>query len=66
MEKQREIDRLREENRQLRQKLNLNERKLKEGFFGSSTSSAQVPVKANSVAENQARTGGWRKARTPW
>lgn len=58
LEKQREIDRLKEENQRLRQKLNLNERKLKEGFFGSSTSSAKIPVKAKSLDENQAKRGG--------
>lgn len=58
LNKQREIDRLKEENQQLKQKLNQNQRKSKEGFFGSSTSSALIPVKANSLAENQAKKGG--------
>ena len=58
LDKQREIDRLKEENLRLRQKLNLNERKLKQGFFGSSTSSAKVPVKAGSLLEKQAKQGG--------
>lgn len=58
LDKQREIDRLREENQRLKQKLNLNQRKSQKGFFGSSTPSSQVPVKANSLAENQARKGG--------
>ena len=58
LEKQREIDRLKEENQRLKQKLNLNQRKLKEGFFNSSTSSAKIPVKANSLVENQAKQGG--------
>jgi hypothetical protein len=58
LEKQREIDRLTEENQRLRQKLNLNERKSKEGIFFSSTSSAKLPVKPNSLLENQAKTGG--------
>jgi transposase len=58
LDKQREIDRLKEENLRLRQKLNLNERKLKQGFFGSSTSSAKVPVKASSLIEKQAKQGG--------
>ena len=60
LEKQREIDRLKEENQRLKQKLNLNERKLKQGFFGSSTSSAKVPLKASSLLEKQARQGGGR------
>jgi transposase len=58
LEKQREIDRLKEENQRLKQKLNLNERKRTEGFFSSSTSSAKLPVKANSLAEKQAKKGG--------
>jgi transposase-like protein len=58
LEKQREIDRLREENQRLKQKLNQNQRKIKEGFFNSSTSSAKIPVKANSLVENQAKQGG--------
>jgi len=58
LEKQRLIDRQVEEIQRLKQKLNLNQRKLKEGFFGSSTPSSQIPVKPNSLAEKQARKGG--------
>ncbi|MBP1739908.1 MAG: Transposase family [Deltaproteobacteria bacterium] len=47
LEKQREIDRLKEENGLLKQRLSYRERKDKEGFFGSSTPSSQQPVKAN-------------------
>lgn len=47
LEKQREIDRLKEENVLLKQRLSYRERKNKEGFFGSSTPSSQQPVKAN-------------------
>jgi transposase len=47
LKKQQEIDALREENQRLKQKLKYQERKEKEGFFGSATSSAKVPVKAN-------------------
>lgn len=47
LNKQREIDYLKDENQRLRQKLRYKERKDKEGFFGSSTSSAKIPVKAN-------------------
>ena len=57
-DKQREIDRLKEEVQQLRLKVCANQRKSAAGFFGSSTPSSQIPVKANSLAENQARTGG--------
>jgi transposase len=58
LEKQREIDRLKEEVQRLRLKVCANERKNKEGFFGSSTPSSQIPVKANSLEENQAKKGG--------
>ncbi len=58
LEKQGVIDRQFEEIQQLKQKLNLNQRKLKDGFFGSSTPSSQIPIKACSVAENQAKKGG--------
>jgi transposase len=47
--KQREIDRLTEELARLKQKLRYQERKAAQGFFGSSTPSAQVPVKANTT-----------------
>ena len=58
LEKQREIDRLTEENQRLRAKLAHQKRKDQEGFFGSSTPSAQVPVKANSTEENHQQRGG--------
>jgi len=58
LEKQRIIDRQFEEIQQLKQKLNVNQRRLKDGFFGSSTPSSQIPLKSDSVAENQAKTGG--------
>lgn len=58
LEKQCIIDRQFEEIQRLKQKLNANERRLKEGFFASSTPSSQIPVKANLLAENQARRGG--------
>ena len=57
-EKQREIDRLKEEIQQLRVKLSTKKRQDKEGFFGSSTPSSQLPVKANTSAENQKKQGG--------
>lgn len=57
-EKQRTIDRQFEEIQQLKQKLNANQRRLKDGFFGSSTPSSKVPLKANSLAENQLKKGG--------
>jgi hypothetical protein len=63
-EKQREIDRLTEEIQQLRVKLCAKKRKDKEGFFGSSTPSSQVPVKANSTAENSHKRGGAKPGHT--
>jgi len=47
LKKQQRIDDLLEENQRLKQKLKYQERKEKEGFFGSATSSAKLPVKAN-------------------
>lgn len=47
LNKQREIDYLKEENQRLRQRLRYKERKEQDGFFGSSTPSAKIPVKAN-------------------
>lgn len=57
-DKQREIDRLKDEVQQLRLKVCANQRKTAAGFFGSSTPSSQIPVKANSLAEQQAKKGG--------
>src|SRR5262245_3785559 len=47
LKKQREIDRLTEALQRLRQKLRYQERQATEGFFGSATPSAKLPVKAN-------------------
>lgn len=60
MEKQLIIDRQFEEIQQLKRKLNVNQRKSEQGFFGSSTPSSQIPIKANSLAEKQAEKGGAR------
>ena len=59
--KQQVIDRQFEELQQLKQKLRVNQRKSTDGFFGSSTPSSQIPVKANSLAANQAKKGGATK-----
>ena len=56
--KQQVIDRQFEEINRLKQKLQVNQRKSTEGCFGFSTPSSQIPVKANSLAENQAKKGG--------
>lgn len=58
LSKQREIDRLAEEVRRLKQALRYQEHKAEEGFFGSSTSSAKKPVKANTVPAKVARKRG--------
>lgn len=60
-EKQRKIDALTEENKQLKTKLKYLERKEQEGYFGSSTPSSKVPFKANAPAENHRKQGGAKK-----
>ena len=61
LEKQREIDRLREEIQSLRVKLDQRQRKQSEGVFGSATPSALRPLKANSPEDRRARQGGAKK-----
>ncbi len=61
LEKQRKIDQLVEENHRLKGQLRYRKEKEREGFFGSSTPSAQRPVKANSEPEQQAKRGGAQK-----
>lgn len=56
-EKQKELDRLKEENERLRGQLNRKERKEKEGPFGSSTPSSQKPFKPN-TPEEEKKMGG--------
>lgn len=58
MKKQLEIDRLREENARLKDRLRYQERTAKEGVFGSSTPSSKVPVRPNAAAEQAERAGG--------
>lgn len=58
LDKQRVIDRLTEEIQSLKQKLYREEKKVEEGFFGSSTPSAKKPHKKNSLEENQKKVGG--------
>lgn len=61
MEKQRQIDRLKEENARLKDRLRHQERTAQEGFFGSSTSSAKLPVKPNTTRrESPGASGGAR------
>lgn len=58
LEKQRKIDQLIEENQRLKAQLRYRQRKVTEGPFGSSTPSAQRPVKPNTEADNRAKSGG--------
>jgi transposase len=57
-EKQRIIDRQKEEIAALKAQLRYQKRRAKEGFFGSSTPSSKKPVKADSLEENQKKRGG--------
>lgn len=57
-EKQRKIDALQEENRSLKERLRYLKRKEQQGYFGSSTPSSKVPLKANTLEENQQKRGG--------
>jgi len=61
MDKQRQINELREETCQLKARLRYQERTAREGSFGSSTPSSKVPVKPSSLPERQAKTGGGRR-----
>ena len=65
LEKQRQLDRLTEENARLRARLRYQERnRREEGPFGSSTPSSKIPIKANtklSLEDRQARRGGARR-----
>ena len=58
--KQQKINELVEENARLKAQLRRQERAAKAGFFGASTPSSKMPVKANSLPERQARRGGGR------
>lgn len=64
MKKQREIDGLKEEIQRLRQKLSYQDRKEKEGFFGSSTPSAKLPLKANIDKDRIKKPKGARPGHT--
>ena len=60
MKKQRQIDGLKEEIQRLRQKLSYQGRKAKEGFFGSSTPSAKLPLKATIDNDERRKPKGAR------
>jgi transposase len=60
LEKQRQIDDLKDEVRRLKDLLRRQERSAAEGPFGSSTPSSKVPFKPSAPEERQARRGGAR------
>src|SRR4030043_126835 len=60
-EKQIKIEAVTDEITRLKAKLKYLERKEQEGYFGSSTPSSKVPLKANAPAENQRKQGGLKK-----
>jgi transposase len=60
LKKQRDIDRLTEELQRLKQKLRYQQRQTTEGFFGSATSSAKRPLKANTPPAKEAARKGAR------
>lgn len=58
VDRQLKIDELQKEIERLQEIIKTNKRKEKEGYFGSSTPSSQIPLKTNSNEENQNRKGG--------
>ncbi|EKD32174.1 MAG: hypothetical protein ACD_77C00159G0002 [uncultured bacterium] len=48
----------------LKAKLRISERKEKEGYFGPSTPSSQIPFKENASADNTMKTGGAKPGHT--
>ena len=58
LEKQREIDDLKDEVRRLKDLVRRQERTAAEGPFGSSTPSSKVPFKPEALPDRQARVGG--------
>lgn len=56
--KQRKIDELTGEVARLKQQLGYRKRKDEKGFFGSSTPSSKIPIKSNTLEENQTKNGG--------
>jgi transposase len=63
-EKQRIIDRQRQEIQSLREKVRRLERKAEQGPFGSSTPSAKIPLKANAAEEQRSKPGGAKPGHT--
>ena len=59
----REVDRLTEELHRLKQRLQYQERRATEGFFGSATPAAKLPVKANMPPATEPKRKGARPGR---
>jgi len=59
--KQEDIYRLREELKQLKAKLRIQQRQISEGYFGSSTPSSKKPVKKSSVKNSDQKNRGGAK-----
>jgi hypothetical protein len=57
-EKQQRIDQLEQENQRLKQQLRYRQRQAEQGFFGSSTPSSKVALKANTADANRSDPGG--------
>ncbi len=64
LHKQQEIDRLKEEIVRLKGRLRYQERNAREAPFGSSTPSAKLTVKPNSLEDNQKKKGGAKPGHT--
>jgi hypothetical protein len=62
--KQEEIYRLREKYKNLKKRFKIQERKITEGYFGSSTPSSKKPLKKNSNSDNKKKKGGAKKGHT--
>jgi transposase len=60
--KQEEIYKLRQEVKRLKNQLGYQERKAKEGYFGSSTPSSKIPVKKNSDKNSKEKKRGGAKS----
>lgn len=63
-EKQQKIDALQEQIVSLKAKLRLQERTAREGFFGSSTPSSQIPIKPDRYPSRTSTEVRWRACGT--
>jgi hypothetical protein len=61
VKKQEEIYQLREKVKQLQAKLRRQQQHAQHGYFGSSTSSSQKPIKNNTTNDNPQKNGGAQK-----